>query len=158
MNTPPHTRPGSPGTYHTRISGRVARLVALGVVVTAVALAIGGVSRIAATVAAAVVGLVVWAVLDIRIAAGPDGLELTFGPWGWPRLRVPSSQIERVAVEHANPLAFGGWGYRVRPGVRAVLVRRGPAVRLVRKDRPDLLVTTPDAQQVADALGHHEVE
>lgn len=143
---------GAGGTYHTRVTGRAARVLPLLLVVIASGVAISGVGGTTAAVVVAVISLVVWALLDVRLSAGPEGVGLSFGPWAWPRIRVAAAEIEGTSVEQVNPLAYGGWGYRVRPGVRAVLIRRGPAIRIVRQDGPDLLVSTPDAQRLADAL------
>jgi hypothetical protein len=89
---------------------------------------------------------------SIRAVIGPAGLTVRFGPLGRPRLQVPVEDIVEVRVEHVEPMAYGGWGYRVMPGVRAVVVRRGEGLRVVRRARPDLVVTIDGARDAAGAL------
>jgi hypothetical protein len=102
-----------------------------------------------------VVGVIVLVVVtfaSIRAVIGPAGLTVRFGPLGLPRLHVPVEDIVEVRVEHIEPMSYGGWGYRVMPGVRAVVIRRGEGIRVVRRAGPDLLVTIDGAQSAAGAL------
>jgi len=88
----------------------------------------------------------------IRAVIGPAGLTVRFGPIGRPRVHVPVEDIVEVRVEHVEPMAYGGWGYRVMPGVRAIVVRRGEGMRVVRRAGPDLVVTIDGARDAAGAL------
>lgn len=89
---------------------------------------------------------------SIRVVVGPAGLTVRFGPLGFPRIRVAAADIVEVRIEHVEPLAFGGWGYRWVPGARAVVVRRGEGIRVVRHAAPDLVVTIDGARAAAGAL------
>jgi hypothetical protein len=127
-------------------------LVATGGAVTAIrvvaeALVVGG--------TLVLVGGLLWWFTSIAVAVGPAGLKVRFGPFGWPAIRVALADIERIEVEHVEPLAYGGWGYRVMPGVRAVVIRRGIGLRVGRKQRPDLVVTVDDAATAAGVLAAH---
>ena len=42
-------------------------------------------------------------------------------------------------------MSYGGWGYRVRPGVRAIVIRGGEGLRIGRTNKADLVVTVDDA-------------
>lgn len=101
------------------------------------------------------VGGLIWWFTSITVAVGPSGLKVRFGPVGWPAIRVSLDEIERVEVEDVEPLSYGGWGYRVMPGVRAVVIRRGVGMRIVRRSRPDLVVTVDDAGTAAGVLVAH---
>ncbi len=101
------------------------------------------------------VGLLLWAFTSISVAAGPAGLRVRFGPLGSPVIRVPLADIDGVELEDVEPLAFGGWGYRVMPGVRAVVIRRGVGLRVRRIGRADLIVTVDDAATAAGVLQAH---
>jgi hypothetical protein len=101
------------------------------------------------------VGILLWWFTSITVAVGPTGLKVRFGPLGWPVIRVPLDAVEDVSVEDVEPLAHGGWGYRVTPGVRAVVIRRGVGLRVTRTGRPDLVVTIDDAASAAGVLVAH---
>jgi hypothetical protein len=101
------------------------------------------------------VGVALWWFTSITVAVGPAGLRVRFGPLGWPALRVPLGTIERIVVEDVEPLAYGGWGYRWMPGVRAVVIRRGVGLRIGRAGQPDLVVTVDDAATAAGVLAAH---
>lgn len=81
----------------------------------------------------------------VRVTVSHRGLVVSLGWWGFPSWRVPIDSIEHAEVEEVNPMAYGGWGYRLRPGVRAVVVRSGVAIRLVRREGYDLVYTVDDA-------------
>jgi len=96
------------------------------------------------------IGIVLLAVAAVRVTVGPEGVTIGLGWWGWPRHEIPLEEIARAEELQVEPLAYGGWGYRilsgrVLTGARAIVVRRGPGLRLVRDDRPDLVVTVDDA-------------
>lgn len=100
-------------------------------------------------------GLAVGSILRLRVTVGPAGVVVRHGPFGLLRLRVALEDIEAVSAELVEPLAFGGWGYRLRPGVRAIIVRRGPGLRLERTGSAALLVTVDDAGVAAGVLRAH---
>jgi len=133
-----------------RIGG--ALLVAAGAVTTAARTAPETLAIGASLVLA---GLVAWSLTSITVAAGRGGLTVRFGPLGWPLLRVPLDTMATIGVELVEPMAYGGWGYRVMPRVRAVIIRRGEALRIARIDRPDLIVTVDDAATAAGVLAAH---
>jgi hypothetical protein len=85
--------------------------------------------------------------------AGVRGLRVRaveFGPWGGPRFRIPLAEIESAEVITARPMAWGGWGYRIRPGGRAVITRGGPGVQLALSgSRVFVTTTTRDPEAVA---------
>ena len=75
--------------------------------------------------------------------------QVSMGWLGFPSWMVPLETITAARVEHVSPMAYGGWGYRMRPGVRGVIVRGGDSLRLERKDRADLVLTVDDPQSGA---------
>lgn len=103
----------------------------------------------------AVVAVALVFLVRVRVTAGPYGLVVALGPLGWPRVKVALDRIEDVTVEHVEPMAYGGWGYRLVPGARGVIVRRGPGLRVARRGRPDLVVTVDDARTAAGVLLAH---
>jgi len=91
----------------------------------------------------AIVGLLFAAV---RVTISKRGAVISLGWWGYPSWTVPMDEIDRAEAEKLSPMAYGGWGYRVRPGVRAIVVRSGEALRLIRDNGTDLVYTVDDAE------------
>jgi hypothetical protein len=138
------------GRQHT-VLGRAAAAVAIAVGVIVVTVLPVPVPA-AAYGAIVLIALVTANLMSIVVVVGPAGLTVRFGPAGFPRIRVRTADIVEVRVEHVEPLAFGGWGYRIVPGARAVIVRRGEGIRVVRRGAPDLVVTVDGAPAAAGAL------
>lgn len=88
----------------------------------------------------------------VAVAVSERGVDVRLGP-GRPHVMVPLADVTSVAVQHVEPMTFGGWGYRVVPGVRAVVIRRGEGLRIGRRGRPDLVVTIDGADDAAAVLG-----
>ena len=122
-----------------RGTGKVTTVIALGVI--AVGLVVWGWSAVVLVL----IGLVVLMFAVVRVTVSERGVVVSLGWWGYPAWRVPIDSISRAEVETVNPIAYGGWGYRLRPGVRAVVVRSGESIRLVRDDASDLVYTVDDA-------------
>jgi hypothetical protein len=98
------------------------------------------------TAVLALIGLVVLTFAEVRLTVGSRSAVIGLGWFGFPSWTVSMEDVTAGSTEHVLPLAYGGWGYRIRPGVRAIIVRRGEAVRLDRAAKPDLIVTVDDAE------------
>ena len=90
-------------------------------------------------------GLLVLMFAEVRATVSRRGVVVSLGWLGVPSWTVPMSDISQAEIETVNPMAYGGWGYRLRPGVRALVTRGGGALRLVREGRADLVLTVDDA-------------
>ncbi len=104
------------------------------------------------TVAFAVIGLGVLAFAQVRATVSGRGVVVSMGWFGIPSWTVPITNITAAQVERISPMAYGGWGYRIRPGVRAVIVRGGDSLRLERSGRADLLLTVDDPETGAGLI------
>lgn len=137
----PHLDIGDP--LHAVWSGRgFGKLITgIGVFVVGSGLVTWGVSGLVLVI----MGVVVLAFSHVRVTIAEGGIVVSLGWWGFPMWRVPMDSVARAEVEKVRPLAYGGWGYRLRPGVRATIVRGGEALRLVRSDAADLVYTVDDA-------------
>jgi len=93
--------------------------------------------------------------LRVRVLVGPGGITVRTGPFGVVRLQVPLARVTGVDALEVDPMAYGGWGVRALPGVRAVVVRAGEGIRVRRSDGPDLVVTVDDARRGAGVLLAH---
>ena len=80
------------------------------------------------------------------------GLHTLWGPFGWPRPRIPLADIAAARAEQIDPIAWGGWGYRVSSRGVAAVIRRGPGLVIDRTDKPAFAVTVTGADRGADVL------
>ena len=116
---------------------------------------------VAAAMAGGIAGLILLGISVIvlmfsaaRVIANDRGVSVGFGWWGWPRRWIELDDISRVEVLDVEPMSFGGWGLRVvggraATGTWAVVIRRGPGIRIVRADAADIAVTVDDARRGA---------
>lgn len=82
-----------------------------------------------------------------------QGLRLRSVPLGWPSVYVGLSEITSVSSGETSGLSeFGGWGLRMAPGARGIILQDGNALRVERRDKPALVVTVDDADEAADVL------
>lgn len=82
-----------------------------------------------------------------------EGLRLRSIPLGWPTVRVKLSEITSVSSGETSGLSeFGGWGLRMAPGARGIILQDGDSLRVERRDKPALVVTVDDADEAADVL------
>jgi len=105
------------------------------------------------TVLMVAIAIVMVAFSSVRVEADEQGVTVNIGPFGWPRSHIPIEEITGAAAFDIKPMAYGGWGYRVRSGVRAFVIRSGPAIRIERSHGPDTLVTVDDAPVGAATIG-----
>jgi hypothetical protein len=99
------------------------------------------------------ISIVMVAFSSVRVEANEQGVTVVVGPFGWPRKHIPIEEITGAAAFDVKPMAYGGWGYRARSGVRAFVIRSGPAIRIERSEGPDTLVTVDDAPAGAATIG-----
>ncbi|MGH7920375.1 MAG: hypothetical protein ACREQM_10575 [Candidatus Dormibacteraceae bacterium] len=101
--------------------------------------------------------IVLLATAQFVVSAGPRGF-LVRSTLGWPRLRVPATDIAKAGVVQVDPMAdFGGWGIRwvigpSRKGRWGVVTRPGPGIEVVRRDGRSIVVTVDDAGTAAAVL------
>jgi hypothetical protein len=147
----PRLEVDDPGHYVWSAGARSFVLALLGVGLIVAALVVWGWTG----AVLALVGVLVLTFSRVRVTVSARGAVVGVGWLGVPSWTIPASEIAGGSVEHVFPMAYGGWGYRIRPGVRAVVIRGGQALRLHREGKPDLLITVDDAETGAglvDAL------
>jgi hypothetical protein len=109
-----------------------------------VALLLGGVALLLVALAATTT------VFHVRVDAA--GLTVV-APVGFPRFRVPLSEVREVTVAEVSPMGeFGGYGIRSAVGAFGVVMRRGPAISVVRTSGKRFVVTVDDAERGAALL------
>ncbi len=104
------------------------------------------------TVVLIVIGIVIVTFAEVRTTVSSRGVIVSMGWLGIPSWTVPLSSLTAAEIEVISPMSYGGWGYRIRPGVRAVISRGGEAIRLVRTDKADLVLTVDDAETGAGLI------
>jgi hypothetical protein len=100
----------------------------------------------------AIVAVVLALASEITVRIDGHGVHTLWGPFGWPRQRIPLELVTGARVERIRPLEWGGWGYRVSPRGVAAVIRSGPGLVVSRSGRPDYAVTIPHAAAGADVL------
>jgi hypothetical protein len=116
-------------------------LQAVGAILVLIALISWGWS----TLVLVLLGVLVLVFAEVRTTVSRHGVVVSMGWLGIPSWTVSLRDLSRAEVETVDPMAYGGWGYRLRPGVRAIVTRSGEALRLVRPDKADLVLTVDDA-------------
>ena len=89
---------------------------------------------------------------ELAVRIDPAGVHTLWGPFGWPRPHIPLADIASAHAEQIDPMAWGGWGYRISGRGVAAVIRRGPGLVVERTDKPTYAVTVPDADRGADVL------
>ncbi|KIF06627.1 hypothetical protein PL81_06480, partial [Streptomyces sp. RSD-27] len=104
--------------------------------------------------AAAILALAALAVLvcsSVRARVTRRGLEVAFGPLGYPVRRWAAEDIESARAEERTPARAGGWGYRINGLGTTVMVRGGECL-VVRAKGRDFAVSVDDAARGAALL------
>jgi hypothetical protein len=90
---------------------------------------------------------------SVRVTASEKGFVVGFGWWGWPRRRIRLDAIDHAeALDDVRPIAYGGWGYRITGTATAVVLRRGPGIRIVRDRGREVVVTVDDPDRGAGVV------
>jgi uncharacterized protein DUF1648 len=147
--------PGQRAVWLGRASSRLLIVVTLPAAagLAAAALLVGPPEGWILLFGAAVVGVAAALTATIDVTVAPTGVRVGFGPLGLPRKVIPLERIERADAIDVDPLAWGGWGYRVpRPGTSAVVVRRGPGVLLELTGNRRFVVTVDGAPEAAGLI------
>jgi hypothetical protein len=89
---------------------------------------------------------------SVRATAGPRGVTVHFGVFGWPRLRYPLHRILRADVVDV-PASHWTWGVHWTPRRGTMLTLcGGPALRLTLVSGRTVTISTPDPAAAAAAV------
>ncbi|MEU6771698.1 DUF1648 domain-containing protein [Streptomyces sp. NPDC046759] len=90
---------------------------------------------------------------SVRTTVSESGLEVAFGPLGWPARRWSPAAIEYARAEQRLPSQVGGWGYRLSGLGTTVMLRAGDCLVIrPRGRRSDFAVSVDDAERGAALL------
>ncbi|WP_406195335.1 DUF1648 domain-containing protein [Kitasatospora sp. NBC_01560] len=133
-----------------QLTAAVFGLASLGATVAAVAGLIGTPWPVLAPLA--VVSLAAFACSSVQTLVTPKGLEVAFGPAGWPVRRWPVEAIESARAEQRTPAQVGGWGYRLNGLGTTVMLRGGDCLVVHPHRGADFAVSVDDAERGAALL------
>ncbi|MEV4335630.1 DUF1648 domain-containing protein [Streptomyces sp. NPDC049590] len=104
-------------------------------------------------VCSAVVAIAVATFSSVQAKVSEAGLEVSFGPLGWPVRRWSPAAIESARAERRRPAQVGGWGYRISGLGTTVMLRAGECLVIrPRGRRSDFAVSVDDAERGAALL------
>ncbi|AKZ56889.1 conserved membrane protein of unknown function [Streptomyces ambofaciens ATCC 23877] len=90
---------------------------------------------------------------SVQARVSERGLEVSFGPLGWPRRRWSPGDIDAARAEVRRPAQVGGWGYRLSGLGTTVMLRAGECLVVrPRGRRTDFAVSVDDAERGAALL------
>lgn len=90
---------------------------------------------------------------SVRAKVSEAGLEVSFGPLGWPVRRWTPDALESARAERRLPSQVGGWGYRFSGLGTTVMLRAGDCLVVrPRGRRSDFAVSVDDAERGAALL------
>jgi hypothetical protein len=90
---------------------------------------------------------------SLRVTAGPRGVQVRCGVFGWPRFNYSR---ERIAAADVVAVSIWSWSYGINwtpRGGWAFVLRSGPALRLTLSNGRRVTVGVTDPQAALDALG-----
>ncbi|MFI6846638.1 DUF1648 domain-containing protein [Kitasatospora sp. NPDC050467] len=130
-----------------------ATLVGLAAAGTAIAATAGlAVPLWAVALPLAVAAVAMFACSSVQALVTPKGLEVAFGPAGWPVRRWPLDTIESARAEKRTPAQVGGWGYRLSGLGTTVMLRGGDCLVVRSRKGTDFAVSVDDAERGAALL------
>jgi len=102
-------------------------------------------------------GLPVLAFVEVHVQVTDEALRVLYaGRLRRPVTTVPLADVETAEVVAVRPMRHGGWGYRGSLRVfrrAAVILRKGPGVRVGLRRGRVFLVTVDDPEGLVAALG-----
>lgn len=98
-------------------------------------------------------GFVCVAIASVRVTVDRRGLTVASTVLPGPRLAVPLGRVTEAGSVQVNALGdFGGWGYRIRPNRRGVVLRSGEALSVRTAGGREYVVTVDDSTTAAALL------
>jgi hypothetical protein len=91
----------------------------------------------------------------VHVVVGPAGITTAIGVLAWPRRLISYDECSGADVVNVVPLAYGGWGWRIRPHRTAVVVRKGDAIDLELRNGNHFVVTVDGAEQAAGVVNDY---
>ncbi|WP_406075259.1 DUF1648 domain-containing protein [Streptomyces virginiae] len=100
----------------------------------------------------ALASLAMFASGSVQARVTEAGLEVAFGPLGWPARRWAAGDIVSARVEDRRPAQVGGWGYRLGGLGTTVMLRSGECLVIRPRTGSEFAVSVDDAERGATLL------
>ncbi len=142
MPAPLDLRPGERAAWSETLGATMFLVVA--VAAAGAAVVFGLVGNPVAAGALLVTALLAAAFGRIEITADARGLRLRSWFFGIAFKRIALADIATAHSAQIDPLQWGGWGYRFRPGRSALVLRTGPGLVVEQHDGRQFAVTLRD--------------
>jgi hypothetical protein len=143
--------PGESAAWSRAVGSRA--LLATAAVTAAGAVGLGLAQQWGAAAVTLVAAFLTGGFGSVRVTVDRRGIAVGLPLVARPRLRVPMDRIVAAGTRQVRPLAdFGGWGYRVRPGARGVVLRSGEALSARLTGGGEFVVTVNDSTTAASLL------
>ncbi|WP_109782890.1 DUF1648 domain-containing protein [Streptomyces sp. CG 926] len=97
------------------------------------------------------VSVAVLACSAVRVRVAERGMDVAFGPLGWPVRHWDAADIEWARTENRTPAQVGGWGYRLSGLGTTVMLRSGECL-VIRAKGKNFAVSVDDAERGAALL------
>ncbi|MER5930336.1 DUF1648 domain-containing protein [Streptomyces sp. NPDC002054] len=89
---------------------------------------------------------------SVQARVTETGLDVAFGPFGWPVRHWAAQDIESARAESRTPAQVGGWGYRLSGLGTTVMLRAGECLVIHPRSGPEFAVSVDDAERGAALL------
>lgn len=100
-------------------------------------------------IGAVVLALLTAAFSSVRVRVDATGVHWRLVP-GLPERSIGYDDLDDVTAVELRPGDWGGWGYRLGPKGRAILLRGGEGLRLSRRKGADMHISVDDAARGAE--------
>ncbi|AJE40493.1 hypothetical protein [Streptomyces nodosus] len=91
----------------------------------------------------------------VKVTVFPHGVTVSSALVPLLRRTFTTDRIAHASARWTRPMDVGGWGYRWKPGLRAVSLREGDALWLELTRGISFVVTIDDAGTAADLINQH---
>ncbi|MCX4692042.1 DUF1648 domain-containing protein [Streptomyces sp. NBC_01408] len=89
---------------------------------------------------------------SVQARVTEKGLDVAFGPFGWPVRHWAAQDIKSARAESRTPAQVGGWGYRLSGLGTTVMLRAGECLVIHPRKGTEFAVSVDDAERGAALL------
>lgn len=91
----------------------------------------------------------------VKVTVSPEAVTVASALLPFLRRRVAMARVREASARWTRATEIGGWGYRWKPGMRAVSLRTGDALWLHLTNGRQFVVTVDDAETAARLVNDH---